>query len=230
MTAGPGYGYAPGYGYPPPMPPKKTKAPLIVGIVAAVILLGLGVTATLLYLDAHEDGGRPASGDTLAEECDRVSTETRAMMRTTNPHSGYTPNAGDGKNYVLCNWGQTEGVDGEGLRQLTLTMSEYTDEPEKAEEDYAQTLTSRRSAAQKPEAGDKTVVHKIDDIGDEAFLVEQFTGSAFFAVDLVFREDGHVITVGYQGWDVGVFTNTAPDPKQFAGLVDKAAREIENAL
>ncbi|SDD16849.1 hypothetical protein [Actinokineospora iranica] len=223
--------------YPPPVPPKKSKAPLIVGIVVGVLLLGGAGTGVFFYLSAHADGGSPPSGDTLAQECDRVSAATRAKMRTTNPHRVPGADGGTGRKYVWCKWGQTEGVDGEGLRDLSVHMIEFTEansddqSPEKqAAAEFQGNLKSRRTIAENGVGADKTVVHKIEDIGDEAVLVEEFTDSAFYSVDLIFRKDRHVVTVGYQGWDAGLFSNVAPDAREFAGLVDAAAREVEAAL
>ncbi|MDT7786896.1 MAG: hypothetical protein QOF58_5315, partial [Pseudonocardiales bacterium] len=145
----------------PQQPPKKSKAPLIVGIIAGVLVLGGAITALTIYLNVNADGGEPKRADKLPSLCGNISESALAKARTTNPNGlGSHESEMSGNKSTICSWHQTKGVDGKGYRSADVYVSEGD-----AEVDFdrliAQHMDTRGVPQQKP----------LDGLGDQATAV-----------------------------------------------------------
>jgi hypothetical protein len=83
-----------GFGmYQPPEPPKSSKAPLIIGLVVALVLIGGGVTTWLLLKD--DGGGQasppPTSTSTSAPTTSGKPSTSKSKPTTTKPSTPKTP-------------------------------------------------------------------------------------------------------------------------------------------
>lgn len=203
--------------YPPQPPPRKSKAPLVVGIIAGVVLLGLAATFAFLYLGANADGGRPKRGGTMPGVCANVPQAALAKARTTNGNPAMSKERKIAKRtQTSCAWDQTEGVDGSGLRNLDA----YVVVGEAAEEYEQRTSQSKQN-------NQGTINERqLDGLGDEATAVLVDGTSAFLQLDVIVRKGDTVVEVEYTGWDSGMFGNKRPDVAEF----EAAARGVAEAL
>lgn len=201
----------------PPQPPRKSKAPLIVGIIAGVVLLGIAATVGFLYLDANADGGSPQRGGTMPGVCADVPQAALAKARTTNGNPAMSKERKVAKRtQTSCAWDQTKGQDGSGLRNLDA----YVVVGEAAEEYEQRTSQSKQN-------NQGTINERqLDGLGDEATAVLVDGKSAFLQLDVIVRKGDTVVEVEYTGWDSGMFGNKRPDVAEF----EAAARGVAEAL
>jgi hypothetical protein len=207
----------PGWG-PPRQPPKKSKAPLIVGIVAGLLVLGGGITALTFYLNVNADGGDSKRSDKLPALCGNISEAALAKARTTNPNGlgSHETETSKGKS-TICSWNQTKGTDGSGRRSTDVYVSS---EQEQAESDFdrrlAQHMDTRGVPQQKP----------LDGLGDKAVAVLVEGESAFTDIWVIVRKGDTIVEVDYAGWDAGVLTNKKPDVAEFEAAAKGLAEEM----
>jgi hypothetical protein len=180
----PAYGQpGPPFGYPPPR--KKPRVGLIIGLsslgLVLLLLLGGAVTVFVVYRDAREDGGKPATGGQLPPACAAVTEATKQKVRTTNPDPGSSSTDGT---RTQCRWIQTVGRDGEKYRTL---KAEIIDSPN---------LTKPKCE------GDLQPVPRI---GDEACLSIKRSGGTPWQTyaTLQARQGNRWVSVEYGGWDMG---------------------------
>ncbi|WP_346133430.1 hypothetical protein [Lentzea roselyniae] len=205
----------PGWG--PPQPPGKSKAPLIVGIIAGVVLLAVAGTFGFLYLGANADGGSPKRGGTMPGVCADVPQAALAKARTTNgnPAMSKERKVADGTQ-TSCAWDQTKGVDGSGLRNTDayVVVGDAAGEYE-------------RRVSQSKQNNQGTINERpLDGLGDEATAVLVDGKSAFLQLDIIVRKGDTVVEVEHTGWDSGMFGNKRPDVAEF----EAAARGVAEAL
>ena len=201
----------------PPQPPRKSKAPLVAGIVAGVVLLGIAATAGFLYLGANADGGSPKRGGTMPGVCADVARAALAKARTTNgnPAMSKERKIADGTQ-TSCAWDQTKGEDGSGLRNTDAYVvvgdagAEYERRVSQSKQNNQGTINERQ----------------LDGLGDEATAVLVDGKSAFLQLDVIVRKGDTVVEVEYTGWNSGLFGNERPDVAEF----EAAARGIAEAL
>ncbi|WP_086663856.1 hypothetical protein [Lentzea kentuckyensis] len=204
----------PGYG--PPPAPKKSKAPLIIAILAGVLVLGGLATGLVVYLDVHKDGGEPKRADQLPALCGNISETALAKARTTNPNklgSSELEMGDDGKR-TICSWHQTKGVDGSGYRSSDVYVT--TKANESVDEIVADHMKTRGVPQQKP----------LDGLGDQAAAVLVVDKSALTDIWIIVRKGDTVVQVDYGGWDAGLFTNTKPDVAEFEAAAKGLAAEM----
>jgi hypothetical protein len=201
-----------------PQPPKKNRAPLVVGIIAGVLVLGAAATFGFLYLSANTDGGSPRRGGTMPEMCANVSEAALAKARTTNSNPMLSRETKyQDHTSTSCSWDQTRGRDGSGLRTLDVHVFEGDD----AGSEYEQRLSRSKQNNQ-----GTISERKLDGLGDEAAAVLVDTRSAFLHIDIIVRKGDKVFELGYAGWDAGLFGNERPDVTEF----EEAARGVAEAL
>jgi hypothetical protein len=212
-----GWQQQPGWG--PRQPPKKSKAPLIVGIVAGLLLVGGGITALTIYLNVNADGGSSKRSDPMPMMCRNISETALAKARTTNPNGlgSRETTLSNGKR-ITCSWNQTKGSDGSGLRSTNVVISS---EQEQAEVDFdrivAQNMANNQGTPrQKP----------LEGLGDEATAVLVETNSAFTEISIIVRKEDTVVEVDLSGWDAGVFTNAKPDVAELEAAAKGMAAEM----
>ncbi|WP_434438445.1 hypothetical protein [Lentzea sp. E54] len=207
----------PGWG--PPPPPGKSKAPLVVGIIAGVLLLGGVITALAIYLNVNSDSGSSKRADKLPSLCGNVSEAALAKARTTNPNGRGSREAKlSNGTRTNCSWNQTKGVDGTGHRSTDVNV---TSGQEEAETDFdrvvAQNMANTQGTPQqKP----------IEGLGDEATAVLVETKSAFTEFSMIVRKGDTVFEVDISGWDAGLFANTKPDPAELEAAAKGIAEEM----
>ncbi|MCP2250905.1 hypothetical protein [Lentzea aerocolonigenes] len=202
----------------PPQPPKKNKAPLVIGIIAGVLVLGVAATAGFLYLDSNADGGSPRRGGTMPETCANVSEAVLTNARTTNSNPALSRELKyQDHTSTTCSWDQTKGRDGSGLRTLDVHVFEGDD----AGTEYEQRLSRSKQNNQ-----GTISERKLDGLGDEATAVLVDTRSAYLHLDIIARKGDKVFELGYAGWDAGLFANKRPDVAEF----EAAARGVAEAL
>ncbi|ANZ37696.1 hypothetical protein BBK82_18180 [Lentzea guizhouensis] len=213
-------GHPPQPGWGPPPPPEKSKAPVIITLsVVALLVLGGGITAAVLYFGAHEDGGSSKRSDQLPAACSNVSEAALKKARTTNPNkrSSSETDLGRGKR-TICSWNQTKGVDGEGLRNTDVYVTQDAEEEDNAYQQAVQMAMANTQGTpqQKP----------LEGLGDEATAVLMDGTSAFTDISIIVRKGDHVVEVDHTGWDVGVFSPKRADTAEF----EAAARGIAEAM
>ncbi|MGZ3142241.1 hypothetical protein ACVDFE_09655 [Lentzea chajnantorensis] len=213
-----GHPQQPGWG--PPQPPGKSKAPVIIALsIVALLVLGGGITAAVLYLGAHEDGGSPKRADQLPAACSNVSEAALKKARTTNPNGlgSSETDLGRGKR-TICSWNQTEGVDGEGLRNTDVYVTQDAKEEDRAYQEAVQMAMANTQGTprQKP----------IDGLGDEATAVLMDGTSAFTDISIIARKGDHVVEVDHTGWDVGLFSPKRGDTAEFEAAAKGIAEEM----
>lgn len=218
----PQQGYQPQPGWGPPRPPKKSKAPLIVGIIVGVLLLAGAGTAVAVYLNVNADSGSSKRSDALPSLCGNISEAALAKARTTNPNGlgSSESKLATGKR-TICSWNQTKGVDGSGRRSTDVYVTEGQ---EQAEVDFdrsvAQHMSTRGVPQQKP----------LDGLGDQAAAVLVQGESAFTDIWIIVRKGDTIVEVNCSGWDAGLFTNKAPDVAEFEaaakGLTEEMVRKL----
>lgn len=200
-----------------PQPPRKNKAPLVVGIIAGVLVLGAAATFGFLYLGTNADGGSPRRGGTMPEMCANVSEAALAEARTTNgnPAMSRERELAD-HTQTSCAWDQTKGEDGSGLRNTDAYFVvgdagvEYERRVSQSKQNNQGTISER----------------PIEGLGDEATAVLVDGKSAFLQVDIIVRKGDTVVEVEHTGWDAGMFGNKRPDVAEF----EAAARGVAEAL
>ncbi|MGW6931216.1 hypothetical protein ACWGE0_14225 [Lentzea sp. NPDC054927] len=205
----------PGWG-PPRQPPKKSKAPLVVGIIVGLLALGGGITALTFYLNVNADGGSSKRSDKLPGACGNISEAALAKARTTNPNGLGSRETKLAKGTrTICSWNQTKGVDGTGLRSTDVYVSS---EQENTDFDrlVAQHMDTRGVPQRKP----------LDGLGDQATAVLVEGESAFTDIWIIVRKGDTVVEVEYSGWDAGVFTNKKPDVAEFEAAAVGLATEM----
>ncbi|HUQ59623.1 hypothetical protein [Lentzea sp.] len=209
-----GWHQPPGWG----PPPRKNKAPLVVGIIAGVLVLGGVIAAGAVHLNVNADGGSPKRPDKLPSACGNVSEAALAKARTTNPNGlgSRESKIGDDTS-TICSWNQTKGVDGKGHRSTDVYVNNDLDD---AQSDFdrrvAQHMDTRGVPQQKP----------LDGLGDQAVAVLVEGDSAFTDIWIIARKGGTMIQVDYSGWDAGLFTNTKPDVAEFEAAAKGIAEEM----
>lgn len=211
----------PGYGYPPQPPPKKSKAPIIiVVIIVGLLVLGGGLVALFVYLDANEDGGTSKRADQLPAVCGNISEAALAKARTTNPNGrGSSERDGSSGSRTTCAWSQTKGVDGSGKRTTNITVSSNLKDAQKEYDRLASQakINLRQDTAQE---------RQFDGLGDQATGVLRETTSAFTEIKIVVRKGDSVVEVDYTGWDAGIFNNKKPDFAEFEAAAKGMAEEM----
>ncbi len=207
---GHGHQPPPGWGYPPQPPKKKSKALLIILIaVPAVLLLGGGITAFLIYQDAHKDAGTPPTGAQLSPACDAVSRQTLERLRTTNPDPDLSQ---DRDGFTSCVWTPTLGKDGEGYRQLTFQVLQPS----------ADTKDRQPECEGRPYQPPK--------LGDRACMSVRNVGGAIRESQLQFAAAGKFVLVQYEGWDIGLF-DTVPTPdEELTKAISDVGTEVAGKL
>ncbi|HEX8867542.1 MAG TPA: hypothetical protein VF821_17930 [Lentzea sp.] len=219
----PQQGYPPQPGWGPPQPPKKSKAPMIVGIIVAVVLLlGGGISALVLYLDVHEDSGSPKRADRLPSLCDNISEAALVKARTTNPNgvSSSESKLSTGTR-TICAWNQTKGVDGTGHRSTDVYV---TSGLEQAEVDFDRSVSQHMSTRGVPQQ------RKLDGLGDQATAVLVMGDSAYTDIWIIVRKSDTIVEIDYSGWDAGLFTNKAPEVAEFETAAKTLAEEMVTKL
>jgi hypothetical protein len=204
----------PGWG--PPQPPKKSKAPLVVGIIAGVLVLAGLITGLVLHLNVNKDGGSSKRADKLPALCGNVSEAALAKARTTNPNGlgSHETNVSNGTR-TICSWNQTKGVDGKGHRSTDVYVSS-DDMKTDFDRLVAQHMDTRGVPQQKP----------LDGLGDQATAVLVEDDSAYTDIWIIVRKGDTVIEVDYSGWDAGLFANTKPDVAEFEAAAKGIAEEM----
>ncbi|MFJ5991911.1 hypothetical protein [Lentzea sp. NPDC092896] len=204
----------PGWG--PPQPPKRSKAPLIIGILAGVLVLAGGITGLVLHLNVNKDAGTSKRADKMPALCGNVSEATLAKARTTNPNGlGSRETTVSNGTRTICSWNQTKGVDGKGHRSTDVYVS---DDDMKTDFDrlVAQHMDTRGVPQRKP----------LEGLGDQATAVLVEGDSAYTDIWIVVRKGDTVIEVDYSGWDAGLFSNTKPDVAEFEAAAKGIAQEM----
>lgn len=193
----PPQGYPQGPGY-PQQPQKKGKGAVIAVVIVAVVLLlgGLG-TGAFFFFNARKDHGYPQRNDAMPEQCGKVSPETLAKARTTNPNGQQSSAPEDG--VTNCHWQQTAGRDNPGLRSLRVKIWEGDDKFKAMGEMLLADSTTKEVGA-------------VSGLGDEAKAYERGRASEA-AVDyaLVVRKGDQAVLVEYTGADPGLFSLGKPD-------------------
>jgi hypothetical protein len=200
-----------------PQPPKKNKAPLIVGIIVGVLVLGVAGTFGFLYLGANSDSGSPKRGGTMPGVCANVPEAALAKARTTNGNPAMSRERKLANHtQTSCAWDQTKGKDGSGLRNTDAYV---------VVGDAGQEYERRVSQSKQNNQG--TINERpLDGLGDEATAVLVDGKSAFLQVDIIVRKGDTVVEVEHTGWDSGMFGNKRPDVTEF----EAAARGLAEAL
>ncbi|SEP91204.1 hypothetical protein SAMN05216188_101885 [Lentzea xinjiangensis] len=214
----PGWG-PPQPGWGPPRPPGKSKAPLVAGIIAGVLVLGGAATALVLHLDANADSGSSKRSDRLPSLCGNISEAALAKARTTNPNglASRETKLPSGTR-TICSWNQTKGVDGSGLRSTDVHVSRGQEEAEtEFDRLVAQNMANNQGTPQqKP----------LDGLGDRATAVLVETDSAFTEISVIVRKGDAIVEVDLSGWDAGFFGNTKPDVAE----LEAAARGVADEM
>lgn len=202
--------------------PKKSKAPLVVVLTAGLLLLGGAGTAALFYFDAHEDRGTRYTGDKLPELCGKVPETRLAEARTTNPNGKMSSEreVSNKTTVTNCDWRQTLGRDGDGLRSLTIVVEKASDS-DKASSNY-----DRISSQVKANTQGELQVKELSGLGEEATVVLMVTKSAFTQINIVVRQGDHVVNVDYTGWDVGLFSRERPDIPAFEEMAKAVTADL----
>ncbi len=217
----PGWPQQPPHGWQPypPQPPGKSKAPLVVGIIAGVLVLGGIAAAGLFYLNANADSGSSKRSDKLPQVCGNISETALAKARTTNPNglSSRETKLSKGTR-TICSWNQTKGVDGSGLRNTDVVVSRDQEQPE---------LDFDRLVSQNMANTQGTPQQKpLDGLGDQATAVLVETKSAFTEISIIVRKDDAVVEVDLSGWDAGFFGNVRPDVAELEAAARGMAEEM----
>ncbi|TWP44895.1 hypothetical protein FKR81_40555 [Lentzea tibetensis] len=198
------------------MPPKKNKAPLVIGIIAGVLVLGGAATAAVIYTSAHKDRGQPYTNAKMPGVCGNVSEAALAKARATNPSGSSNENKIGDETTTNCGWGQTKGKDGEGLRTLNVYVYESKDGQRTFDEQVTMAKANNQGQIQVKDL----------DIGDQSTAVLMTTTSAFTGIEVVVRKGDKVVNVDYIGWDVGLFSPTRPDVPEFEEAAKAIAAEM----
>jgi len=207
----------PGWG--PPQPPRKSKAPLVVGIIAGVVVLAVAITGIVLYLNVHKDGGSDKRADELPALCGNVSEAALAKAHTTNPNGLMSRETKLSKGVrTTCSWNQTKGVDGKGHRTTDVSV---TDEGEEAESAFSRSISMYMGTTQ-----GRPLQKPIKGLGDEAVVVLVETKSAFTEMSVIVRKGELIAKVDHSGWDAGLFANTKPDPAELEAAAKGIAEEM----
>ncbi|MFI6097490.1 hypothetical protein ACIA8G_18155 [Lentzea sp. NPDC051213] len=207
----------PGWGH--PQPPRKNKAPLIIGIIGGVLVLGGVVTALAFYLNANTEGGSEKRSDQLPATCANISEAALAKARTTNPNGlGSSEQELSNGKRTICSWNQTKHTDGTGLRSTDVYISSGQ---EQAGNDFDRIVAQHMANAQgvprqKP----------LNGLGDEAVAVLVETKSAFTEISIIVRKGDTVVEVDYAGWDAGIFTHSKPNVVEFEAAARGMAEEM----
>ncbi|MEU3648005.1 hypothetical protein AB0E59_31800 [Lentzea sp. NPDC034063] len=204
----------PGWG--PPQPPKKSKAPLIIGILVGVLVLAGGITGLVLHLNVNKDGGTSKRADKMPALCGNVSEAALAKARTTNPNGlgSHETKVSDGTR-TICSWNQTKGVDGKGHRSTDVYVSS-----DDVKTDFDRLVAQHMDTRGVPQR------KQLDDLGDQATAVLVEDDSAFTDIWIVVRKGDTVIEVDYSGWDAGLFANAKPDVAEFEAAAKGIAQEM----
>ncbi|SDF68488.1 hypothetical protein SAMN05216553_102652 [Lentzea fradiae] len=215
------YQQPPRQGWPPhpPQPPAKSKAPLVIGILAGVLVLGAAGVAGVLYLGSHGDSGSEKRADRLPAACGNVSEAALAKARTTNPNGrGSSERKLAGGTRTTCAWSQTKGVDGSGLRNTeVIVFQDNENAGDEFERIVAQNMANTQGTPQqKP----------LDGLGDQATAVLVESKSAFTEMSVVVRADDNVVEVDISGWDAGFFGNDRPDVAELEAAARGLAEEM----
>lgn len=207
----------PGWG--PPQPAKKSKAPLVVGILVGVLVLAGVITGLVLYLNVNKDSGTSKRADELPSVCGNVSEAALAKARTTNPNgrSSNETKLTDGTR-TICTWNQTKGVDGKGHRTTDIYVSsEQGQSGEAFDRNVAQHMKNTQGTPQqKP----------LEGLGDQATAVLVESDSAFTEISIIVRKGDTIVEVEHFGWDAGIFTNTKPDVAELEAAAKGMAEEM----
>lgn len=205
----------PGWAYPPPPPPKRKRTGLVVSLILITLLmLGAIAGGVIFYLNIHAHGGIPPTGAQLAPGCDAVSEHTRQRLRTTNPDPG-TSRVQESRGVTLtyCGWTQTQGVDGEGSRDLQVQILRYSGDSAEGQR------RPRCDGTQLPPPR----------VGKEACIGSTQSGN-ITTVTLQARQGSYFILVGYSGWDVGFLGNEPAPVQDFANAVAGVGQEVLDNL
>lgn len=219
----PPQGYRPQPGWGPPRPPRRSKAPLVAGILVGVLVLAGVITALVIHLNVNEDGGSSKRADKLPAMCGNVSEAALAKAHTTNPNGLMSRETKLSKGVrTTCSWNQTKGVDGKGHRTTDVSV---TNEREEAESAFARSVSMNMANTQ------GTPLQKpIEGLGDEAVVVLVETKSAFTEMSVIVRKGEMIVEIDHSGWDAGLFANTKPDPAELEAAAKGVAEEMVGKL
>lgn len=216
----------PGYPYhqqgppQPPAPPKKKRTGLVIGLVIAVVVLGVGGFFGKLYLDYTEDpGGGP--GETPVAQCD-ISAALKSQAHVSSFRLAGKPDEDNAKGmwHSNCFWEQTKGKDGLDRRVLNIHVYDYSrmrDGEDGAKSEFAGNSTN-------PVPGDKA--KGVEGLGDEAMFVAPGAKTDATEVDLVVRKGAVVYLIKYFGHDRGFFADSDFPVSDAEAVVRKAAEEL----
>jgi hypothetical protein len=213
----PQQGYPQQPGYPPQQPRKKGKGAIIAVVIVAVVLLlgGLG-TGGFFFFNARKDHGYPQRTDAMPEQCAKVSPETLAKARTTNPNGQQSSQPEDG--VTNCHWQQTEGRDKPGFRVLRIKIWEGDDKFKAMSEMVLSDSTTKEVGA-------------VSGLGDEAKAYERGRASESTAeYALVARKGDQAVLVEYTGADPGLFSLGKPDMNQLRETATAVMNDVLGKL
>ncbi|MFD5824334.1 hypothetical protein [Lentzea sp. NPDC060358] len=209
----------PGWQPHPPQPPGRSKAPLAIGIIAGILLLGGGAAVGVLYLFTHADSGTAKRSDVLPGICGNISEAALAQARTTNPNGSASRESKlSSGTRVLCSWNQTKGEDGSGQRSTSVSVA--LDQKD-AEAGYDRSVVRKGENAQ-----GRSMQKRLSGLGDEAVAVLVETESAYTRMSVVVRKGDAVVEVDLTGWDAGLFGATKPDSAELEEAAKGMAAEM----
>lgn len=174
-------------------------------------MLAAGVSAVgWLYVQTHRDHGTPPGAEALPAKCDAIGQDTLQRMRVTNPIASSSSHVeSPDASATSCNWGQTEGRDGDGRRSLNVWIRTYREE---------------RLAEQELVAFEQSG-SSVEKTGEGAITVGK-GGSSFTTVSYAVRSGGRYVRIDYSGWDAGLLSAKQPDVEEWKKLVSQAAAQV----
>lgn len=163
-----------------------------------------------LYVKTHRDYGTPLNTEALPAKCDTIGQDTLQRMRVTNPIARSSSHVeSPDASATSCNWGQTEGRDGDGRRSLNVWIRTYREE-RLAEQEF---VAFERSG------------NDVEKAGEGAITVGK-GGSSFTTVSYAVRSGGRYVRIDYSGWDAGILSAEQPDVEEWKKSVSQAAAEV----
>lgn len=199
-------------------PPRKKRTGLVIGVIAAVVVLTVGGVFGKLYLDyTDQPGGGP--GETPVAQCE-ISSELQARARVSSFRLAGAP-AGSGMKHSNCFWEQTAGKDGKDTRKLNIHVYDFRDVRRDAQQ---QAENSYEEHARHPLEGDKA--KPVDGLGDEATFIAPGAKTDLTEVDLVVRKGEVVYLIKYSGHDKGFFTDSEFPASDAEEVARRTAEEL----
>ncbi|WP_086824372.1 hypothetical protein [Allokutzneria sp. NRRL B-24872] len=209
-------------GWHPQQPPRKKRTGLVVGIVIAVLVLGVGGYFGVLYLNysSGEDPGAGPGGQPVAQ-CD-ISSGLRQEAKVSSFRLAGEPPRARGMKHSNCFWEQTKGKDGKDTRKLQIHVYDFRGVNRLPERDVEQAKGSYRGAARDPIALDRPLAG-----ADEATLLDPSSlQTSQTEANLVARKGAVYYLIKYWGHDKGFFGDTAFPAQTAQSVVIKVAEEL----